>query len=140
MLSKATSLLLGILALLAILMFRKHISRKRKDDGLPGQGSAAHDPFVQEPVRAGKAGAYDPSDEPSGSVPEEIHEEERSLNVHDISPLEEYLDPATSPQRKKQLAEEFRALGYNVSGTSPESVGNGITDGIDEQYDRPSDL
>ena len=140
MLSKATNLLLGVIALLAIFGFRKYLSWKAKKEEDRTCGDIDAEPFQQKPVGVSHSAEFDPSDEPLGKPVEASYAESASLNVHDISPIEEYLDPATSPQRKAELAQEFRRLGYKVSGTSSQTEGSTIPDGIDEQYERPFDI
>ena len=73
---------------------------------------------VNDVVRVGKTQKreapkdFDQSGEESGFAPLEPSANEF---FHDpVSPLEEYMDPSTSPERKKQLAKELQDAGYDL--------------------------
>lgn len=73
---------------------------------------------VNEVVRVGKTDKkpvlkdYDPSGEDSGFAPIAPSEDEF---LHDpVSPLDEYMDPATSPERKEELAKQLQDAEYDL--------------------------
>lgn len=58
---------------------------------------------------------YDPSDEPSGVIPEPLNFGDDELSESEITPIEEFLDKATTAERRRELAAELRECGCRLS-------------------------
>lgn len=51
--------------------------------------------------------SFDPTDEPSGQIPEALEAGENYLEENEVTPLEEFLDPRTPAERKREIAREL---------------------------------
>lgn len=105
MLSNTISLIMAAVGLLLVIGIARICSPNRK-----ANLTAKKDDSVIK-VRSAKdmdtTVSFDPTDEPSGQTPAALEAGEDFLEENEITPLEEFLDPRTPAERKREIAREL---------------------------------